>query len=313
MTAVLDGLMKIRRSLGRLGAQEDLNFLLTNRIPRLWVTRTMGRLSKIENPLFVRLALAVWRTFSDLNLDEAAPGDYRSLHALFTRRLKPGARPVDPDPAVLCSPCDAIVGALGRIEDGQLLQAKGMPYALADLLLDPALCASLTGGTYLTLRLTSVMYHRFHAPHDLRLEEVLYHSGDTWNVNPIVVKRIERLFCRNERAVLRCRLNATGQTFSLVPVAAVMVASIRLHALNLLLHLGYRGPTRIACHAALGKGEEMGWFEHGSTIIVLVPPGMTLAAGIASGETVRMGQALLRLPEAGDLPPPAGRGASVVD
>ena len=308
MTAVLDGLMKIRRALGRLGAQEDLNFLLTNRIPRLWITRTMGRLSKLENPLFVRLALAVWRTFSDLNLDEAAPGDYRSLHALFTRRLKPGARTIDPDPAVFSSPCDAIVGALGTIEAGQLLQAKGMPYALADLLLDPALCASLTGGSYLTLRLTSVMYHRFHAPHDLLLEEVLYHAGDTWNVNPIAVKRIERLFCRNERAVLRCRLHATGQTFALVPVAAVMVASIRLHALNLLLHLDYQGPERIPCSAAVGKGEEMGWFEHGSTIIVLVPPGLRLAEGIRSGETVRMGQALLRLPAAENSPQPAGGG-----
>ena len=296
MAAVLDGLMKIRRALGRLGAQEDLNFLLTNRIPRLWVTRTMGRLSKIENPLFVRLALAVWRTFSELNLAEAAPAEYRSLHAIFTRRLRPGARIVDPAPSAFVSPCDAIVGALGSIEQGQLLQAKGMPYALEELLLDPALSASLQGGSYLTLRLTSVMYHRFHAPHALTLEEVLYHSGDTWNVNPIAVKRIERLFCRNERAVLRCRLHASGHTVALVPVAAVMVASIRLHALNLLLHLGYRGPTRLPCAVRVGKGEEMGWFEHGSTIIVLVPPGFRLAEGIRSGETIRMGQALLHLP-----------------
>lgn len=305
--------MKIRRALGRLGAQEDLNFLLTNRIPRLWVTRTMGRLSRVENPLFVRFALAVWRTFSDLNLEEAAAGDYRSLHAVFTRRLRPGARTVDPDPAVFSSPCDAIVGATGTIEAGQLLQAKGMPYALADLLRDPALCASLTGGSYLTLRLTSVMYHRFHAPHDLHLEEVLYHAGDTWNVNPIAVKRIERLFCRNERAVLRCRLAATGQTFALVPVAAVMVASIRLHALNLLLHLDYRGPERIPCSVPAAKGEEMGWFEHGSTIIVLVPPGFRLAAGIRSGETVRMGQALLRLPAVAlpSAPPESGEAGAV--
>ena len=296
MRPVFNGLMKIRRSLGQLGAQEDLNFLLTNRIPRLWVTRCMGRISKIENPLLVRFALAIWRTFSDLNLEEAAPGDYRSIHDIFTRKLREGARTVNMDPSVVASPCDAIVGALGTIEKGQLLQAKGMPYALADLLLDPALCEQLQGGTYLTLRLTSVMYHRFHAPHDLTVEEVIYHSGDTWNVNPIAVKRIERLFCLNERAVLRCRLAATGQTFALVPVAAVMVASIKLHFLNVLLNMGYRGPHRLSCSAQARKGEEMGWFEHGSTIIVLAPPGFELSQGLATGSRVRAGQALMALP-----------------
>jgi phosphatidylserine decarboxylase len=298
MRPVFNGLMKIRRSLGQLGAQEDLNFLLTNRIPRLWVTRCMGRISKIENPLLVRFALAIWRTFSDLNLEEAAPGDYRSIHDIFTRKLREGARTVNMDPSVVASPCDAIVGALGTIEQGQLLQAKGMPYALSDLLLDPVLCEQFQGGTYLTLRLTSVMYHRFHAPHDLTVEEVIYHSGDTWNVNPIAVKRIERLFCLNERAVLRCRLAATGQTFALVPVAAVMVASIKLHFLNVLLNMGYRGPHRLTCSAQALKGEEMGWFEHGSTIIVLTPPGFGFAEGIQSGATIRMGQALMTLPSA---------------
>ncbi len=298
MQAVLNGLSSLRRVLGRLGAQEDLNFLLTNRIPRLWVTRCMGRLSKIENPLVVRLALAVWHTFSRLDLSEAEPADYRSIHDIFTRRLRAGARPIDPDPLIMASPCDAIVGACGTIADGQLLQAKGMSYALADLLLDPATTASFRDGRYVTLRLTSVMYHRFHAPHDCTLDEVIYHAGDTWNVNPIAVKRIERLFCLNERAVLRCHLNATGQVFALVPVAAVMVASIRLHCLDLLLHLGYRGPHRLVCAASARKGDEMGWFEHGSTIIVLTPPGFELAEGIATGKALRMGEALLKLPTA---------------
>jgi phosphatidylserine decarboxylase len=256
----------------------------------------MGRLSKIENPLVVGLALAVWRTFSDLNLDEAEPADYRSIHQIFTRRLRAGARPVTHDPRIMASPCDGIVGACGTIEDGTLLQAKGMPYTLDELLLDPATSASFRNGRYLTLRLTSVMYHRFHAPHDCTVEEVIYHAGDTWNVNPIAVKRIERLFCRNERAVLRCRLTASGQPFALVPVAAVMVASIRLHFLDVLLHMDYQGPHRLACAASAHKGEELGWFEHGSTIIALVPAGFELAEGIETGKTVRVGEALLKLP-----------------
>ena len=117
---------------------------------------------------------------------------------------------MDSNPAVLTSPCDGIIGASGRVLDGTVLQAKGFPYPVADLLGDPELAARYRNGSYVTLRLTSSMYHRFHAPYDLRVERVTYISGDTWNVNPIALKRIERLFCKNERAAIECRLAATG-------------------------------------------------------------------------------------------------------
>jgi phosphatidylserine decarboxylase len=273
---------------------EDLNFLLTNRIPRQTLTRFMGWFSQIEQPLVRDLSLALWRAFADLNLDEARKSRFRSLHDCFTRELKDGARPVDPDPSVLTSPCDAIVGAWGRVDDeGQIFQAKGFPYALQDLLGDAALAREFRGASYVTLRITSSMYHRFHAPHDCRVSRVTYFSGDTWNVNPIALKRVERLFCRNERALLRTRLEAGGHEILLVPVAAVLVASIRLHFLDVLLHLRYRGPNLIACDAPFRKGEEMGWFEHGSTIIVLAPRGFALCDGLREGARIRMGQPIL--------------------
>ena len=112
------------------------------------------------------------------------------------------------------------------------------------------------------------MYHRFHAPLACRVREVIYVSGDTWNVNPIALRRVERLFCKNERAVIDLDLGAPGDSLALVPVAAILVASIRLHCLPAPLTLEYRGPNRIACDRSFAKGEEMGWFEHGSTIIV---------------------------------------------
>jgi phosphatidylserine decarboxylase len=124
---------------------------------------------------------------------------------------------------------------------------------------------------------------------------VNYIAGEAYNVNPAALKRIDKLFCRNERAVLRCRLTASGRTIALVPVAAVLVASIRLHFLDVLLHLKYRGPNVIACDAPLRKGEEMGWFEHGSTVIVLVPPGFALCDGLRDGTRIRMGQAILTM------------------
>ena len=275
--------------------QEDINFLLTNRIPRRLVTRFVGWLSRIEQPLVRDVSIAVWRLFSDLDLSEAKKTSFRSLHDCFVRELKDGARPVDPDPAVMVSPCDAIVGACGRIEDTRLLQIKGLSYTLEDLLLDPVLVERYRDGSYVTLRLTASMYHRFHAPYDGRVECVTYIAGDTWNVNPIALKRIEKLFCRNERAVLRMRLTG-GHVIALVPVAAILVAGIRLNFLANLRDLDHDGPKTTRCDAPFDKGGEMGWFEHGSTIIVFAPRGFALCDAVGEGTRIRMGEPLMRLP-----------------
>ncbi len=285
--------MNARSLIERLTQQEDVNFLFSNRIPRRFVTRFMGWWSRIEHPWVCNGSIALWRLFSELDLSEAKTTHFKSLHDCFTRELKPGARPVDTDPKQLVSPCDGLVGECGIIERGLLLQAKGFVYSLAELLADPHLAQYYEGGQYATLRLTSSMYHRFHAPADCRVEQVNYISGDAWNVNPIALKRVDRLFCKNERAVIRCRL-ASGQLLTLVPVAAILVASIRLSFLDVLLHLRYRGPNVIPCDAALQRGEEMGWFEHGSTIIALAPPGIRLREGVFQGARVQMGQPLLR-------------------
>jgi phosphatidylserine decarboxylase len=286
--------MTPRSVIARLVAQEDLNFLLTNRIPRALLTRFVGWVSRIENPLISRLCIGLWRLFTDLDLSDSKQQRFNSVHACFTRELQEGARRIDPDPDCLVSPCDALVGACGKVERGMALQAKGFDYPLLELLHDEAAVRDYEGCQYLTLRLTSSMYHRFHAPADMTVEQVVYLSGDTWNVNPIALKRIERLFCKNERAVLRCRLKDSGAHLTLVPVAAILVASIRLKFLDVLLHIKYRGPNVIPCNAAVRRGEEMGWFEHGSTIIVFAPPGAELLPGIGEGTRLAMGQAIIR-------------------
>jgi phosphatidylserine decarboxylase len=124
--------------------------------------------------------------------------------------------------------------------------------------------------------------------------------GDVWNVNPPALCRVNRLFCRNERAVVRTRLAATGHLVALVPVAAILVAGIRLHCAGGLLGSRHGGSERILCRAAYRKGEEMGWFEHGSTIIMLIPQGFTFCPAIREGAKVRMGQAILQLPKGGE-------------
>jgi phosphatidylserine decarboxylase len=290
--------MTVRTQILKLFEQEDINFLLTNRIPRRLATKFIGWFSRIEQPTIRDLSIAAWRLFSDLDLSEAKKTRFDSLHDCFTRELKNGARPVDARADILISPCDAIVGACGKIAGTELFQAKGFPYALGDLLCDQTMVNGYRDGRYVTLRLKSSMYHRFHAPHDGCIERVTYISGDTWNVNPIALKRIERLFCKNERAVVQMRLAGGGARVTMVAVAAILVASIRLHCLGGALNGDYRERNVIDCDSAVRKGDELGWFEHGSTIIVFAPDGFALCDNIREGATIRVGQPLMRLPPA---------------
>ncbi len=290
--------MSLRTRIQKMLGHEDLNFLLTNRLPRNTLTRFLGWFSKIEQPWVRDASIATWQFFTDLDLSEAKKSRFTSMHDCFTRELKPGARPLDASPDVMISPVDAIIGAHGPIEGTRMFQAKGFPYTLQDLIGPQEGVDDWRDGTFVTLRLTSSMYHRFHAPYDCLVERVRYFSGDTWNVNPIALKRVEKLFCKNERAFIRTTLQGSGgcvgQHVALVPVAAILVASIRLHWLDVLLHLRYNGPNEVACDARFVKGQEMGWFQHGSTVIVLAPKGFTLKDELNEGSHVRMGQALMR-------------------
>lgn len=272
-----------RQSLG-----EALNFIVTNRLPRRLATRIVGRISKSRAWPVAPVSLALWKLFCGVDLRDAERTGFASLHDGFTRTLVPGARPFDPDPDVLCAPCDAIVGACGPITGDEVLQVKGMPYSLTELAGADAV-AMMQGGTYVTMRLTAAMYHRFHAPADLTVERIEHRPGDCWNVNPPALVRVKSLYCRNERAVISARLS-DGQPLILIPVAAILVAGIVLKPFGLLRGGGVRDGLSLAAQ----RGEEMGWFEHGSTIILLAPPDFVLAETIATGATIRAGQPLLR-------------------
>lgn len=280
--------------LAKLFLTEDLNFLVTNRLPRRLATRLVGRFSRIRSRPLTRMSLAVWRLFADdLRLEEARTTDFESLHDCFTRQLRDGVRIVSQDPRVVVSPCDAVVGASGLVRDGQVFQAKGFPYQLADLLPDTEMANRYDGGSFVTLRLKANMYHRFHAPVDCHVRRVTYISGDTWNVNPIALQRVERLFCRNERAVLDLELPDGGKGLTLVPVASILVASIHLHCLGRTLDLTYRGANEIPCDAKYHKGDELGYFHAGSTILVFADRRFRLADEVTEGAVVRVGHPLL--------------------
>lgn len=287
-------MMTIKRALRAVGAQEDLNFLLTNRIPRIALTRFMGWFSELRHPWISGPSIALWQLFSDLDLHEARKSHFDCLHDAFIRELKPGARLVDARSDVMTSPSDAIVGAHGWIDNGRLFQAKGFDYPLEELVGSHEDAKAWQGGYFVTLRLTAGMYHRFHAPADVTVRRVRYISGDTWNVNPIALKRVERLFCKNERACLRLEPVAGGGGIGIVAVAAILVASIRLHAVPDTLNTQFKGRRDYDCDQAYRKGDEMGWFHHGSTLILLMPPGYERLSDWQEGDRIQMGRALFR-------------------
>lgn len=275
---------------------EQLNFLLCNRIPRRYATLLMGWFSKIESPLLTKISITIWRVFAkDLNLSEAKDDQFNSLQACFIRQLKPNARTINQKSEIVTSPCDAIIGAHGNIKDTNLFQAKGFPYTLEDLLGDTELVERYRNGRFITLRLTASMYHRFHAPYDSRVSKITYISGDTWNVNPIALKKIEQLFCKNERAVIDLTLERLDLQITLVPVAAILVAGIKLHCLPEVLDLRYRGPNIIHCQAIYKKGEEMGYFQHGSTLLVFANQNLRFCENVVNQSIIRVGAPLFEI------------------
>jgi len=272
--------------------QEDINFLLTNRIPRRYATLFVAWFARIRSPRLAAMSVYIWSRFADLKLDEARTRQFATLRDCFIRELRDGARRFDPDPRVAASPCDALVGACGSVCREQAVQAKGLSYSVRELLKDDTLLECHEGGSFVTLRLRAEMYHRFHAPCTARVRRVKYISGDTWNVNPIALRRVENLFCKNERAVVPLELSRPGSYLTLVPVAAILVGGIRLRCVSEPLNLSVRGSKEIRCDGEFHKGDELGYFESGSTILVFASKDFKFAPNIVEGATIRAGEPL---------------------
>ncbi len=279
----------LSRTIAKLTDIESVNYALTNWLPRRSATRAMGWLSKVEQPLVARGLIAVWRTFCDVDLSDAAEAKWPSLHAAFIRRLRPGARTFRAQAHQLSAPSDGIIVASGRIDGDSIIQAKGRRYSIAELTGGEG--TAYIGGSFVTLRLTAGMYHRFHAPQDAVVERVRYFPGDCFNVNPPALKRVDRLYCRNERATVRMRMG-DGTPVLLVPVAAILVAAIRLTFLDTVKLLRERADPIVTLATPVAQGHEMGWFEHGSTIVMLVPAPFAVGIGVATGDRVRAGDVL---------------------
>lgn len=225
-----------------------------------------------------------WAMKADPSEAQLPLSAYPSLGAFFVRRLKPGARPIDPAPDRSISPCDGLVQALDRIESGTLLQAKGRAYPVEELLAGAQEGLDLEGAWAVTLYLGPKDYHRVHTPLACELTEVRWVPGDRLSVSPKTVAARPKVLSINERAVLRLETEA-GPMF-LVMVGALNVGRIRV--------VGVEPGTTPAEPVRLERGDELARFEMGSTVVLIHPKGASEPLPETRlGETLRLGQALM--------------------
>ncbi|CTP85201.1 Phosphatidylserine decarboxylase proenzyme [Xanthomonas translucens pv. poae] len=272
---------------------------LTYVLPHRLLSSLARRLAYSSRPgLKQWLIDSVVRRFG-VDLGEAAEPDpraYPTFNAFFTRALKPGARVADPDPQALLMPADGRISQLGPIQDGRIFQAKGQSFTAAELLGDAAAAAPFANGLYATVYLSPRDYHRVHMPWSGTLRETVHVPGRLFSVGPDAVRHVPRLFARNERLV--CHFDTDFGPMASVMVGALLVSGVET------VWSGVEIPRygdRITRKDWRGKGivlerfAEMARFNYGSTVIVLLPPGVAQFDPTLAAETpVRLGQALAR-------------------
>jgi phosphatidylserine decarboxylase len=265
-------------------------------LPQSLIGRIVYRLSRSRRRWLKNLLIGSFRRLYTIDLSEAEIPDasaYPTFNAFFTRELRPGSRPLASGDDTVVSPVDGRLTEFGTLDRDRLLQAKGMSYTLTSLLVEQAdLLEPFIGGRFMTIYLAPHNYHRVHAPIAGQLDRGRYIPGRRFAVNQTTAGAIAGLFCRNERVTLW--LSAGGGYCVVVMVGALNVASLSTALTGEI----YPGPERLyspETPARLGRGDELGQFNLGSTVVLLFPRGaIEWDAALASGQSVRMGQALGR-------------------
>ncbi len=279
------------------GARATLERLATAAVSWPVLSRVTGRLSDLRLPkaILVPAIRAYARAYGADLAEAAVPAEaYPSFNAFFTRRLREGARPIAGGEGVVVSPSDSRLSAIGPVAaDGRLEQVKGSSYSIEALLGSDEDAAPFRGGLHATLYLSPAMYHRVHSPVDGRVRGWRYVPGRLFPVNPAGVRLVPGLFTRNERVAVFLDTAAHG------PVAAVLVGAANVGRVSLafadvVTNTGRTpGPVVPAETIALRRGDELGAFNLGSTVVLLVAD-PRLAPAASAGDLVRMGQALWR-------------------
>ncbi len=280
--------------------------LLQHILPRHWLTAVIWRIARIRHPGFKDFLITRFARAFDVDLDEVkleVPGGFATFNEFFIRELADGARPIDDDSDALVSPADGTVSVAGTIRADSIFQAKGIDYSLGDLLAtDLQEAEHYVDGSFATIYLAPYNYHRVHAPLAGELLTVRYVPGDLFSVNEATVSRVDGLFRRNERLVMHLR-TAHG------PAVVILVGALNVGSIS----TPWTGEIRprkegvvdeldiSGYPAELDKGDLLGWFNMGSTVILLLPKGVCeWDDDLEPGATVRMGE------EIGELQDPTG-------
>lgn len=276
--------------------RDELFVALQRLLPHHGASRLLGKLADSRTPWLknrlIRLALRHY----GVDLKEAELEDYRdyvSFNDFFTRRLKPDARPVDDDPLSLVSPADGTVSQYGHIRDGEILQAKGHHYSVKSLLggSDPDEWGRFLNGSFFTVYLSPRDYHRVHMPVAGGIGETRYIPGKLFSVNSTTTRKIDRLFSRNERLV--CLADTEFGKVAVVLVGALFVAGIETRWRQY-YPPGKGDLSRFEPPKRFHKGEELGLFRFGSTVVVLTEQPVEWRPAIAPDASCAMGMSLGR-------------------
>lgn len=278
-------------------------------MPQNWISHLAGRLAVLKKPRwFVRKLIHHFARHFQINLNEAEhPIEaYTSLQAFFVRHLKEGARPIDPAEDAMVSPCDGFWGQKSTVRQGMVLQVKNKPYSLSALLADEKWAQQLEGGHAQVLYLSPKDYHRFHAPFDCEVTGAWHVPGRLWPVNTWGVQHVDGLFSVNERVVMVLRpKNMPQQEVALVAVGATMVGSVRVNFdESLTTNTGSQEGRRCVYVEAphrFKKGQELGRFEFGSTLVLVVPKNFGSLKLQALGEPIKMGASMGYIGQRTDL------------
>lgn len=266
------------------------------RLPLNALSRGAGRVAalRLPGPLqrgLIRLfAAAVGVDWSEVR----DPIDsFDSLQAFFTRALAKGVRPLDVREEAFLSPCDGAWGASGHVSEGTLLQVKGRPYRLADLLGSEEAATALEGGPFTTLYLSPRDYHRFHAPLDVQVSQASYLPGSLWPVNHLGVEGVPGLFGVNERICIGLQPRQhPGAQLMVVAVGATLVGGVRVvfdAELGSNRADGKRRERSYPDLPRIARGDELGRFEFGSTLVVVASPGWLALEAPEPGSPLRVG------------------------
>ncbi len=265
-------------------------------LPRKRLSRALGRLAAARAPQpVVDAVVATFIRVYDVDLSEVdmPPGGFRTFDDFFTRRLRPGARAVNPDPRALVSPADGRIEDLGEITPGGELQVKGRPYTVAALVGDEEAAAAYQGGHYFIVYLSPRDYHRVHAPTCGDVQAMRYVPGTLFPVNRIGTEFIPQLFARNERLAI-VQESVVHGVVTTIMVGAIGVGRIGLSFDDVQTNRGDAPGLRSYADSPIARdrGDELGVFHMGSTAIVMTPPGCALDVVAEAGAHIKMGEAM---------------------